>query len=276
MREDSFKAVDGLNIFFRTWSPPGKTRAVLVIVHGFNSHSGQYLWAAEQFAAKGFAVYALDQRGRGKSDGRRFYIENVEDYVDDVTSFVKLAKVREPTLPVFVLGHSAGGVISCVYALGRQSEIAGLICESFALEVPAPAAVLATVKVLARIVPRLPVLKLPKIGFSRDQEVVDSMIRDPLIATEVEPAITVAAMLRANERLKREFPSIRIPVLILHGTADTVTLPAGSKFFHETAGSADKTLKLYPDHVHDLLNDVGKEQVVADIVGWMNARLPAH
>ena len=211
MREDSFKAVDGLNIFFRSWSAPGKARAVLVIVHGFNSHSGQYLWAAEQFAAKGFAVYALDQRGRGKSDGRRFYIENVEDYVDDVTSFVKLAKVREPTLPVFVLGHSAGGVISCVYALGRQSEIAGLICESFALEVPAPAAVLATVKVLARIVPRLPVLKLPKIGFSRDQEVVDSMIRDPLIATEVQPAITVAAMLRASERLKREFPSIRIP-----------------------------------------------------------------
>ena len=225
MREDSFEAVDGLNIFFRRWSPPGKTRAALVIVHGFNSHSGQYLWAAEQFAASGFAVYALDQRGRGKSEGRRFYIENIEDYVDDVTSFVKLAKVGEPTLPVFVLGHSAGGVISCVYALGRQSEIAGLICESFALEVPAPAAVLATVKVLARIVPRLPVLKLPKIGFSRDQEVVDSMIRDPLIATEVEPAITVAAMLRANERLKREFPLIRIPVLILHGTADTVTLP---------------------------------------------------
>ena len=141
MREDSFKAVDGLNIFFRSWSPTGKTRAVLVIVHGFNSHSGQYLWAAEQFAAQGFAVYALDQRGRGKSEGRRFYVEKVEDYVDDVTSFVKLAKVREPTLPVFVLGHSAGGVISCVYALGRQSEIAGLICESFALEVPAPAAV---------------------------------------------------------------------------------------------------------------------------------------
>ena len=276
MREDSFKAVDGLNIFFRSWSATGKARAVVVIVHGFNSHSGQYLWAAQQFAANGFAVYALDQRGRGKSEGRRFYIEKVEDYVDDVTSFVKLAKVREPTLPVFVLGHSAGGVISCVYALGRQSEIAGLICESFALEVPAPAAVLATVKVLARIVPRLPVLKLPKIGFSRDQEVVDSMIHDPLIANEVQPAITVAAMLRASERLKRDFQSIRIPVLILHGTDDTVTLPAGSKLFHETAGSKDKTLKFYPDHVHDLLNDVDKEKVVADIVGWMNARLPAH
>ncbi len=275
MQEDSFKAVDGLKIFFRSWSPRGKARGVLVIVHGFNSHSGQYLWAAEQFAAKGFAVYALDQRGRGKSDGRRFYVENVEDYVDDVTSFVKLAKTREPTLPAFVLGHSAGGVISCVYALGRQSAIAGLICESFALEVPAPAFVLATVKVLARIAPRLPVLKLPKPGFSRDQDVVDSMIHDPLIANEVQPASTVAAMLRANERLKRDFPLIKLPVLILHGTADTVTLPAGSKLFLETAGSTDKTLKLYPDHVHDLLNDIGKEKVVADIVEWMSARLPA-
>ena len=102
------------------------------------------------------------------------------------------------------------------------------------------------------------------------------MIHDPLIANEVQPAITVAAMLRASERLKRDFHLIRIPVLILHGTDDTVTMPNGSKLFHETAGSKDKTLKFYPDHFHDLLNDVDKEKVVADIVGWMNGRLTAH
>jgi len=273
MREESFSGVGGLNIFFRSWHPDGKPRAVLVIVHGFNSHSGQYLWAADRFAASGYAVYALDQRGRGKSEGDRFYVEKVEDYVDDVATFVALAKSREPRLPVFVLGHSAGGVISCVYTLDHQREIDGLICESFALKVPAPELLLKTVKWLAGRFPRLPVLKLPNTGFSRDAKVVESMNKDPLIAKEIQPAITVAAMLRANERLESEFPRIRLPVLILHGAADTVTLPIGSKMFQEYAGSDDKTLKIYPDHVHDLLNDIGKEKVIADIMGWMSPRI---
>lgn len=273
MREEGFKGVGGLNIVFRSSRPEGRPRAVLVIVHGFNSHSGQYLWAADRFAASGFAVYAHDQRGRGKSEGERFYVEKVEDYVDDVTTFVALAKSRDPGLPVFMLGHSAGGVISCVYALEHQKEINGLICESFALKVPAPELLLKSVKWLSRHFPRLPVLKLPKKGFSRDAKVVESMIKDPLIAKEIQPAITVAAMLRANERVEREFRLIKLPVLILHGAADTVTLAAGSKLFHDNAGSSDKTLKLYPDHVHDLLNDIGKEKVIADIMGWMGARL---
>ncbi|MEX0735126.1 MAG: lysophospholipase [Steroidobacteraceae bacterium] len=275
MREDSFKGVGDLKIFFRSWAPGGRARAVLVIVHGFNSHSGQYRWVADRFQASGYAVYALDQRGRGRSEGDRFYIEKVADYVEDVATFVALAKSREPGLPVFVLGHSAGGVISCVYALEHQAQIAGLICESFAFKVPAPDLVLTILKGLSHFVPRLPVLKLPNAGFSRDPKVVESMNSDPLIAKEIQPAITVAALVRANERIKQEFPLIKLPVLILHGAADKVTLPAGSQFFHDTAGSADKTLKLYPDNVHDLLNDIGKEKVIADIMGWMSARLGA-
>ncbi|HEX9706833.1 MAG TPA: alpha/beta hydrolase [Steroidobacteraceae bacterium] len=275
MREESFKGVGGLNIVFRSWHPEGKPRAVLVIVHGFNSHSGQYLWAADRFASSGYAVYAHDQRGRGKSEGERFTVEKVEDYVNDVASLVALAKSREPGLPVFMLGHSAGGVISCVYALEHQKDIHGLICESFALKVPAPELVLKSVQWLSRFVPRLPVLKLPNKGFSRDPKIVESMNKDPLIAKEIQPAITVAAMLRANERVEREFSLIRLPVLILHGAADKVTLPAGSKLFHDKAGSTDKTLKIYPDYVHDLLNDIGKEKVIADILGWVGARLSA-
>ncbi len=273
MLEDSFKGVGGLNIVFRSWHPEGNPRAVLVIVHGFNSHSGQYRWAADRFAASGYAVFAHDQRGRGKSEGERFYVEKVEDYVDDVATLIALAKSREPGIPVFVLGHSAGGVISCVYTLDHQKEIDGLICESFALKVPAPELLLKTVKWLARYLPRLPVLKLPKKGFSRDAKVVEAMENDPLIAKEIQPAITVAAMLRANERLEREFPRIKLPVLILHGAADTVTLPIGSKMFQEYAGSDDRTLKIYPDHAHDLLNDIGKEKVIADIMGWMSPRI---
>ena len=111
---------------------------MVVISHGFNSHSGQYGWVAEQLVSRGLAVYALDHRGRGRSEGERFFVEKVEDYVTDLATFIQMVKAREPGLPVFLLGHSAGGVIACVYALEHQDELAGLICESFAYEVPAP------------------------------------------------------------------------------------------------------------------------------------------
>jgi alpha-beta hydrolase superfamily lysophospholipase len=101
------------------------------------------------------------------------------------------------------------------------------------------------------------------------------MNQDPLIAGESQPTKTVAELVRADERLKQEFSLITLPVLILHGTADKVTNPKGSQLFFDTAGSADKTLKLYDGHVHDLLNDVDKEQVMADIVSWINARVRA-
>jgi alpha-beta hydrolase superfamily lysophospholipase len=101
------------------------------------------------------------------------------------------------------------------------------------------------------------------------------MNEDPLIAGESQPTKTVAELVRADERLEQEFPLITLPVLILHGTADKVTNPKGSQLFFDTAGSADKTLKLYEGHVHDLLNDVGKEHVMADIVTWINARVRA-
>src|SRR5436853_6826921 len=115
MNEAYFEGVGGLKIFTRSWHPTGTPRAVVVIVHGFNSHSGQYLWAAEQFAANGLAVYALDLRGRGRSEGERYYVEKIDDFTDDVETLVRAAKAENPGLPVYVLGHSAGGVTSCVY-----------------------------------------------------------------------------------------------------------------------------------------------------------------
>jgi alpha-beta hydrolase superfamily lysophospholipase len=276
MKEETFDGVAGYKIFMRSWRPSGAPRGVVAIVHGFNSHSGQYLWVAEQFAAKGLSVYALDLRGRGKSDGERFFVQSFGDYVTDVATFIGIAKAREPGLPVFLLGHSAGGVISCVYTLEHQAELAGLICESFAHQVPAPDFALAVLKGLAHVAPHAHVLKLKNEDFSRDPEVVAAMNADPLIAHEVQPTQTVAEMVRADERLKKEFPLITLPVLILHGTKDNATKPSGSQFFHETAGSKDKTLKLYEGHFHDLLNDVDKEVVMADIQTWLDARLPSN
>jgi alpha-beta hydrolase superfamily lysophospholipase len=271
-REETFPGLDGQTIFMRSWSPPATPRAIVVINHGVNAHGGHYLWAGEQLAAAGYRVYAIDMRGRGRSAGPRFFIETVAEYTADLSVLIHLAKDRDPGLPVFLLGHSAGGVVACTYALDYQRELRGLICESFAFKVPAPDFVLSLVKVLSDVFPGLPALKLKNRDFSRDPAVQERLENDPLTKDEAQPARTIAALVRANDRLRQEFPRITLPVLILHGTADVVTMPAGSQFFYDTAGSADKTLKLYDDHVHDLLSDIGKEQVMADIIAWIDAR----
>lgn len=271
--EEKFPTTGGLNIFFRSWRPDGKARGVVMIVHGFNSHSGHYLWVADQLVAAGLAVYALDLRGRGRSDGERFYVEKFADYLSDVSGLLAIIQKREPGLPVFILGHSAGGVISSVFTLENQSQLAGLICESFAFQVPAPDFALAVIKGLSHLAPHAHVLKLPNKEFSRDPAVVKAMNEDPLIDHEVQPTLTVAEMVRADERLKAEFPLITLPLFVMHGTADKVTRPEGSQLFYDNAGSADKTLKLYDGHAHDLLNDLDKETVMSDINAWIDARI---
>jgi acylglycerol lipase len=275
VKEERVTGVGGVQLLVRSWRPEQAPRGIVAIVPGFNSHSGYYFWTAEQLVAAGFCVYAVDLRGRGLSDGERFYVESVGEYVHDVATLVTLAKSREPGLPLYLLGHSAGGVIACVYTLEHQGELAGLICESFAHQIPAPDIALAAIKGVSHVVPHAHVLKLKNHDFSRDPQVVRMMDEDPLIENETQPSQTVAEMVRADERLAREFRLITLPVFILHGTVDRVTKPSGSQFFFETAGSADKTLKLYEGHYHDLLNDVDKETVMSDIVGWLTRRLAA-
>ena len=274
LHEEQIETTGGLRLFVRSWRPDTRPRGLVAIVHGFNSHSGYYLWVAEQLVANGFAVYAADLRGRGQSDGERFFVETFEDYVSDVSALVTVAKSREPGVPVFLLGHSAGGVVSCLYAIEQQAGLAGFICESFAHQVPAPDFALAVLKGLSHVAPHAHVLRLKNEDFSRDPKVVQAMNEDPLIAHEVQPTKTVAEMVRADERLKKEFPLVTLPILILHGSLDKATRPAGSQFFYDTAGSRDKTFKLYDGHFHDLLNDLGKEAVMADIVQWIGARAP--
>jgi alpha-beta hydrolase superfamily lysophospholipase len=273
MSEGSFKGVEGVKIFTREWQPADKPRGVVVISHGLNAHSGMYEWAAQQFTSNGLAVYALDHRGRGNSGGERFFVKKFADWTEDLATLIDIVKRREPGLPVFLLGHSAGGVIACGYALQYQEEIAGLICEDFAYKVPVPDIVLAITKGISHLAPHARVFKLKNEDFSRDPAVVAAMNADPLIAGESQPSETMAELARADELLAKSFGQINLPLLILHGLADKVTKPSGSQEFYEKAGSSDKTLKLYEGFFHDLLADVGKQQVMADIQAWIDAQL---
>ena len=265
----------GGRIFTRHWQAEGSPKTSLVICHGVNSHGGQYIRAAEDFASRGFAVTALDLRGRGKSDGERFYVESIDEYVSDLSLTIEYARSRNSELPIYLLGHSAGGVTATTYALDYQDRIAGLICESFAFRVFAPNFALKLLEGASHIAPHAHVLRLKMEDFSRDPDWVSELEADPLTEDEVQPVATVAAFARAGERFVREFPRINLPLLILHGTADKATRPDGSQQFFDEAGSSDKTLKLYEGHYHDLLNDFGKEDVMDDIAGWIDARLGA-
>lgn len=276
MNESTFEGVGGLRIATRSWLPESAVRGIMILIHGFNSHSGYMAWAAEQFAANGFAAYALDHRGRGKSEGERFYVEKFSDWLEDVDKLVEIARSENPGVPVYVLGHSVGGVIASSYVFEHQREIAGLVCESFAFDVGLPHLVQLALEGTSYLVPHLPVYSLKNEIFSRDPDVVAEMNNDPLIANEKQPAETVSEVLKAAARLKENMPNFNVPVLIIHGTNDKATRPEGSQYFYDNVGSADKTLKLYEGGYHDLLNDIDKEIVMADILAWVNTRIPAE
>ena len=195
--------------------------------------------------------------------------------MSDLSQTIELARSRHPELPLYLLGHSAGGVTSVTYALDHQERLAGLICESFAFRVFAPNFALKLLEGASHFVPHAHVLRLKTEDFSRDPTWVASLNADPLTHDEVQPVRTVAAFARAGERFEREFGRITLPILVLHGTADKATRPEGSQQFFDEASSTDKTLKHYDGHYHDLLNDLGREQVMDDIVQWIDARLGA-
>jgi len=274
--EDTFEGVGGLKIATRYWQPDGAVRGIMILVHGFNSHSGYFAWPGEQFAKNGFATYALDHRGRGKSEGERWYVEKFSDWLDDVDKLVGIARSENPGVPVYMLGHSVGGVITSSYVFEHQQEIAGFICESWAYDVGLPNLVQLAFEGLSHLTPHLPLYSLKNEIFSRDPAVVEQMNNDPLIKNEKQPVETASEVLKAAARLKENMPNLKVPVFIIHGTDDKATRPEGSQYFYDNVGSEDKTLKLYEGGYHDLLNDIDKETVMADILAWVNERIPAE
>lgn len=275
MTQERIVQPDGTGITLHSW-PVAGAKAVVVLQHGFNAHGAHMQWPAEQLNAAGYACYGVDLRGRGTSDGPRFYIERFDDYLADLQLAFDRARTDHPDLPIFLIGHSAGGVIATSYALKHQAQLAGLVCHSFAFRVPAPRFALNLLQWIGGFLPRLGVLKLKNADFSRDPAHVAMMDADPLIANETQPARTVGELWAADKRLEVSFGAFSMPILIVHGTSDHATLPEGSRFFFDRAGSSDKTLKLYEGHYHDLLADTGKEVVMRDILDWVAARLPAR
>lgn len=275
------EAKDGAPLFVRAWRPRTPPKAALAIVHGLLDHGERYDAFARRAAEAGFSVHAIDLRGHGRSSGMRAYTHAFGDYVDDTEAFVDAVHAREAERRVFLFGHSMGGAIVTTYAAFRLPEvarsgrrgIAGLVLSAPALSTERTGLVLkGSTHLTAALFPEAGVFSLDLDKFSRDPRVVAACKADPLVYTSPAPARTASGLVSAISALHDAGAHLRVPLLVMHGTADEVTEPEGSKHLHATALSADKTLTLYPGYVHDLLHEPEHTRVEADVIAWLSAR----
>ena len=275
MRRDEgrFAGAGGVELFWQAWLPSAAPHAVVVIAHGASEHSSRYAHVGERLAAEGYAVYALDHRGHGRSGGRRALIDRMDHAVADLRAFVDLAGEREPGKRVFLLGHSMGGAIAIAYAVRHQETIAGLLLSGplAALEAASPVT-RGVASLLSALAPQLGVYAVDSSAISRDPEVVRAYDEDPLVHHGKLPARSVAELTGAVGRFAEEVRSLQLPLLVMHGGADTLTPPDGSRMVHERAASEDKTLNLYDELYHEILNEPEQERVLEDVVTWLGAR----
>jgi alpha-beta hydrolase superfamily lysophospholipase len=259
-------------LYEQSWRPAATPRATLVIHHGLKSHSAHYAELAHRLVALGFAVHAYDMRGHGRSAGRRASLDDFEDLVTDLSAFVERVRIREEGRPLFVMGHSVGGVVVTLYTVERRPAIAGLLVLAPALRVDRMPIEAAFTPLTATLAPNLPVVDVPDEWFSRSPEVVAEMARDPLVHHPAGPARTAGGLLAALEKIWAGAHEIDVPLLALHGTADRATDPRGSVELVDRVRTRDRTLLLYRGLYHDLVREPERDQVMRDIEQWLETR----
>jgi alpha-beta hydrolase superfamily lysophospholipase len=265
----------GQEIFWQSWSPV-QPRGVVVIVHGFGEHSDRYEHVARRLVADGYAIYALDHRGHGRSEGTRAVIDRLADAVSDIDQVVVLAGDAHPDLPVFMLGHSMGGLLAVQYALEHSDRLTGLLLSGAlaALDAaPAPARLIA--RMLSVVAPRAGLIALDASLVSRDPQVVATYRADPMVHHGKLPARTVAELMAAGRRFPELAPRIHVPTLILYGTEDRLCPPSGSVMLGDRIGADDITIIPYEGLYHEILNEPEQERVLDDVCAWLNAHVDA-
>jgi acylglycerol lipase len=269
-KEITFEGSGGVRLFSQYWKPRNP-KAVLVIVHGLKDHGSRYENLSEQLAGHGYAAFAFDLRGHGKSEGERAFVRSFDEYLQDLEIYHERVRHIESGRPVFLFGHSMGGTIALLYTLTRKPAINGLLLSAPALKIPDTISSLLVwfTKRIGGIAPKRPVLKLDNSLFTRDEDFLAAMNSDPLIYNKPHPARTAAELLRAIERIQKIMSTLDAPTVMMHGTDDKITNPDGSRQLDDLAISKDKTLKLYEGHYHDLLHDLGNSSVSDDILQWL-------
>lgn len=268
---------DGKKLYLQAWEPEGAKKGAILLVHGLAEHSGRYAHLAAYLNQQGFAVYSFDGRGHGKSalPKPNAYFSSMDDYLRDVDALFKKMQGYVQDVPCFLMGFSMGGGILTQYALTYRPDAKGFILSAPALlpgDDISPFLIKIS-KVASSLVPRLKAVKLDGSHLSHDPNVMKEYDNDPLVYRGGIPARTGAEIINMMDDIQENVQHFDYPVLIMHGTKDYLTNVDGSKMLYEKAKTKDKTLNLYEGFYHELINEVEKEKVMADIVDWLNARL---
>lgn len=274
--EGTFAGADGVQLYEQCWLPTGKPKAYVVLHHGLWDYSDYYAPFALELTKHQFAVYTFDARGHGRSSGDRAFIDHFSQYIDDLDIFLKRVRERAEAKPIFLFGHSLGGLIATTYVIANpQNGLQGVIISGAGLKEGHDVTPLLKriVPIIGKIAPKLPSYKPDFAYASRDTTIGERKSKDRLVDQKGLPARSGAEGLRAIANVQAHMEEFAAPVLILHGTADRWTNSEGSQQLAVRARSADKTLKLYEGFYHELLTDVDKSRVWNDIIAWMDARL---
>ena len=273
--EGTFKSVRDANIYYQGWLPDGDVKAVLFLVHGLGEYCGRYTNVFNHFVPLGYAVYGLDHLGHGKSDGEREVVVRFEDYTEPLTTYYNMVKGWQPGKPIFILGHSLGGLITCYYLLNHQADFKGAIISAPAIKVSdsISSMTISMGKILSAVAPKAGVLALDATGVSRDPEVVKAYINDPLVFHGKTPARLAAEMLKAMKRVTAEVDQITLPFIVIQGGADKLVDPAGAQMLYDKAGSKDKTLKVYAGLYHEVHNEPERATMFKDLEAWLKAHV---
>ena len=274
-KEGKFKGLKNLQLYWQCWLPDGKPKAILLVAHGLAEHSGRYKNLVDYFVPKGYAVYAFDYRGHGKSEGMRCYVDRFSDYLTDLKTFFDKVRKEQPGAKIFLVGHSMGATVAVPYAIEHQRELAGVITSGASL-VASPTvspALIAIAGVVSALLPKMGVTVIDASTISRDQAVVDAYENDPLVFRGKIPARTGAELAKMWKTLPAQMSKIKLPLLIMQGTADRLANPESSKLLYERASSKDKTLKLYDGFYHEIFNEPEHKRVMADVEAWLTKHL---
>ncbi len=273
--EGKFQGVRSASIYYQGWLPEGDVKAVLMVVHGLAEHSGRYMNVVDHFVPLGYAVYGLDHLGHGKSEGTRVFVERFSDLTDNLKTFFDMIQKWQPGKPVFILGHSMGGLISSAYLLDHQDELKGAVISAPAVKIPdtISSTTITLGRILSKIMPKAGLLALDANGVSRDPQVIKAYVTDPLVYTGKTTARLAAEMLGAMQRVTDEAGKIRLPLITIQGSADKLVDPGGAQMLYNKASSKDKTIKMYEGLYHEVLNEPERGIVLADVEAWLQAHL---
>jgi acylglycerol lipase len=274
LRREGWIGRGGVDLYWQAWLPSAPPVAKVVLCHGIAEHGGRYPHAVGQLVAAGYGVFALDARGHGRSGGRRGSFDRFAQLVADLETLVEHIVALAPTEALYLMGYSLGGAVALTYALEHQDDLAGLVIVGSALGRGAGISWLQfeAASLLSTLAPRCPLIRLRAAQMTQDGDVARDYDNDPLVHHRRLNARTIGEIAAVMRNLPKDFPRLRAPLLLLHGAADVTASPEGSRALLAGAGSTDKALRIYDRRRHDLLNEPGHEEVMADVVGWLDAR----